>query len=108
MLSFSYQPSKENIVANLSLYNPTDADTKIHARIDVPLEKPILRKCSDYKLKILRFQCPLTTVFPPYNLVGMEFRVTINTATHSHTFSGPGSALTMSIADFLNLRLIRS
>jgi hypothetical protein len=44
MLNFSYQqPSKENIVVNLSLYNPTDAAKKIRARIDVPLEKPILK-----------------------------------------------------------------
>jgi hypothetical protein len=35
----------------------------------------------------------------------MEFRVTINTMTHSHTFSGPGSAFTMSIADFLEFTL---
>jgi hypothetical protein len=83
MLNFSsQQPSKENVVVNLSLYNPTNAVNKINARMDVPLEKPILRKMSDYKLTILRFQCPLTTVFPPYNLLGTEFRVTISTATN--------------------------
>jgi hypothetical protein len=106
MLNFSYQqPSKENVVVNLSLYNPTDAGKKIRARIDVPLEKPILRKTSDDKLTILRFQCPLTTVFPPYNLQGTEFQVTISTAYHSETRSGTGGTLSSYIGDFLEFLL---
>jgi hypothetical protein len=106
MLNFSYQqPSKENVVVNLSLYNPTDADKKIRARIDVPLEKPILRKMNDYKLTILRFQCPLTTVFPPYSLQGTEFQVTINTAYHSETRSGTGGTLSSYVGDFLDFLL---
>jgi hypothetical protein len=106
MLNFSYhQPSKENVVANLSLYNPTDAGKKIRARIDVPLEKPILRKMSDYKLTILRFQCPLTTVFPPYNLQGTEFQVTISTVTHREIRSVMGGTLSSYIGDFLEYLL---
>jgi hypothetical protein len=81
MQRFYFSPSKENLIANLSLYNPTNATNKIHANIDVALEKPILRKCSDYKLTILRFQCPLTTIFPPYSLASTEFKVIISTAT---------------------------
>jgi hypothetical protein len=105
MLNFSYQqPSKENVV-NLSLYNPTDAGKKIRARIDVPLEKPILRKMSDYKLTILRFQCPLTTLFPPYNLQGTEFQVTISTSFHSETRSSTGGTLSSYIGDFLEFLL---
>jgi hypothetical protein len=106
MLNFSYQqPSKENVVVNLSLYNPTDAGKKIRARIDVPLEKPILRKMNDYKLTILRFQCPLTTVFPPYSLQGTEFQVTISTATHSESRSVTGGTLSSYIGDFLDFLL---
>jgi hypothetical protein len=106
MLNFSYQqPSKENIVVNLSLYNPTDAGKKIRARIDVPLEKPILKKMSDYKLTILRFQCPLTTVFPPYSPQGTEFQVTISTSTHSESRSSTGGTLSSYIGDFLEFLL---
>jgi hypothetical protein len=106
MQSFTYfQPSKENVVANLSLYNPTESSTKIRARIDVPLEKPILRKCSDYKLTILRFQCPLTTVFPSYSLIGTEFKVTISTSTNSATYTTTGTTLSLYIGDFLGIIL---
>jgi hypothetical protein len=106
MLNFSYQqPFKENIVVNLSLYNPTDAGKKIRARIDVPLEKPILRKMSDYKLTILRFQCPLSTIFPLYSFQGTEFQVTISTATHSETRTSTGGGLTSYIGDFLDFLL---
>jgi hypothetical protein len=106
LLNFTYQqPSKENIVVNLSLYNPTDAGKKIRARIDVPLEKPILRKMSDYKLTILQFQCPLTTVFPPYSLQDTEFPVTISTSTHSETRSSTGRTLSSYIGDFLDFLL---
>jgi hypothetical protein len=106
MLNFTYQqPSKENIVVNLSLYNPTDAGKKIRARIDVPLEKPILKKMSYYKLTILRFQCPLTTVFPSYNLQGTEFQVTISTSFRSETRSSTGGTLSSYIGDFLEFLL---
>jgi hypothetical protein len=106
MLNFStQQPSKENVVVNLSLYNPTDSSTKIRARMDVPLEKTILRKMSDYKLTILRFQCPLTTVFPPYNLLGTEFKVTISIATNRSIHTSTGTILSSSIGDFLEINL---
>jgi hypothetical protein len=105
MQSFYFSLSKENLIANLSLYNPTSATKKIHANIDVALEKSILRKCSDYKLTILRFQCPLTTIFPPYSLASTEFKVTISTATHSETRSGIGGTLSSYIGDFLEFDL---
>jgi hypothetical protein len=60
---------------------------------------------SDYKLTILRFQCPLTTVFPPYNLQGTEFQVTISTAFRSETRSVTGGALSSYIGDFLEFLL---
>jgi hypothetical protein len=64
----------ENIVANLSLYNPIDADKAIPAVLDVPLEKPILDKCSNYKMTILRFQCPLYSV-PRFLIKGQNISV---------------------------------
>jgi hypothetical protein len=73
--------------------------------MDVSLEKPILRKCSDYKLTFLRFQCPLTTVFPSYNLVGTEFKVTISTAMNMETWTSTGSTLSSYIGDFLEFLL---
>jgi hypothetical protein len=65
----------ENIVANLSLFNPVDANTPIPAVLDVALEKPILDKCSNYKMTILRFNCPLYTIRPNYIIKGQEFIV---------------------------------
>jgi hypothetical protein len=106
MQSFTYfQPSKENVVANLSLYNPTDANMKIRARIDVPLEKPILRKCNDYKLTILQFQCPLTSIFPPYSLIGTQFIVEIGTNLQRHQELSTGNQISLSIQDFLEFLL---
>jgi hypothetical protein len=56
-------------------------------------------------MTILRFQCPLTTVFPPYNLLGTEFKVTISTATHSESRSSTGGTLSSYIGDFLEFLL---
>jgi hypothetical protein len=64
----------ENIVANLSLYNPIDANGPIPAVLDVPLEKPILDKCSNYKMTILRFNCPLYSV-PRFMIKGQVFGI---------------------------------
>jgi hypothetical protein len=65
----------ENIVANLSLFNPVDAKEPIPAVLDVPLEKPILDKCSNYKMTILRFYCPLSLIRPNYLIRGQRFEV---------------------------------
>jgi hypothetical protein len=82
-LEYSITPAKENIYVNLSLYNPVDSTKKIPANIDVALEKPILRKCNDYKLTILRFQCPLTSIYPPFSVKGQTFGVIIEAGSNS-------------------------
>jgi hypothetical protein len=101
--SFGRQPHSENIVANISLYNPVTATTKIPANIDVGLEKPILRKCSDYKLTILRFQCPLTSVFPPFTINGQIFTMTVNWNNTSSTITVTGNQTMNSITDFCRM-----
>jgi hypothetical protein len=65
----------ENIVVNLSMFNPFDAPAPIPAVLDVALEKPILDKCSNYKMTILRFHCPLYSIRPNYIIKGQEFVV---------------------------------
>jgi hypothetical protein len=65
----------ENIVANLSLYNPINATSNIEANIDVALEKPILKRCNDYKLTIVRFRIPLSNIVPSFDLNGNFFRI---------------------------------
>jgi hypothetical protein len=67
----------ENIMANISLYNPVTATQKIPANIDVALEKPILMRCKDYKLAVDLFQCPLTSVRPLYSLQGITLGIII-------------------------------
>jgi hypothetical protein len=68
----------ENIVANLTLFNKFDAKSPIPAVLDVVLEKPILDKCSNYKMAILRFQCPLYNIRPNYIIKGQEFIVRLD------------------------------
>jgi hypothetical protein len=46
-------PRGENIVANLSLYNPITASSPIPASIDVALEKPILRRCKTFVVRLV-------------------------------------------------------
>jgi hypothetical protein len=82
-LEYSITPAKENIYVNLSLYNPVDSAKKIPANIDVALEKPILKKCNDYKLTILRFQCPLTSIYPPFSVKSQTFGVIIESGSTS-------------------------
>jgi hypothetical protein len=65
----------ENIVANLTMFNPFDAKESIPAVLDIDLEKPILDKCSNYKMTILRFHCPLYSIHPNYIIKGQEFIV---------------------------------
>jgi hypothetical protein len=73
----------ENIIANISLYNPVTAK-KIPATIDVALEKPILMRFKDYKLAFDLFQCPLTSVRPLYLLQGITLGIIIrDTATNN-------------------------
>jgi hypothetical protein len=65
----------ENIVENLTMFNPFDVPAPIPAVLDVALEKPILDKCSDYKMTILRFHCPLYSIRPNYIIKGQQFVV---------------------------------
>jgi hypothetical protein len=89
----------ENIVANLSLYNPIDAKEPIPAVLDVPLEKPILDKCSNYKMTILRFNCPLYSI-PRFLIKGQTLivkyvRITRNNEEYigSQTFIDPVNSI---------------
>jgi len=76
----------DNIYINMSIFN--DQDKQIPAAIDVSLEKPIVEKASDYKLSIIRFTCPLTTV-PRYKLSGTtNFKVAIRRLLSQNNFFG--------------------
>jgi hypothetical protein len=77
MIEQEYKVKDENIVANLSLFNPYEANRAIDAYIDVSLEKPLLKKCSDYKLTIARFRIPLDTIYPAFTFERLNFNVTL-------------------------------
>jgi hypothetical protein len=77
MLNQEIKFKDENIVANLSLFNPYESDRLIDASIDVSLEKPILKRCSDYKLTIIRFRIPLDTIYPAFTFEKLNFNVTL-------------------------------
>jgi hypothetical protein len=79
---YTFQNKEENIVANLSLFNPISATSSIPAVIDIALEKPILLKASDYKMTILRFNAPLDSIYPNYDMVGKVFSIRFRTATN--------------------------
>jgi hypothetical protein len=102
-LQYSISPSKENIAVNLSLYNPVTADKNIPATIDVGLEKPILLKCNDYKLTIVRFQCPLTSVVPPYSVNGKTISLIIRNSSGPILQSVTLNQMVNSINDFLQI-----
>jgi hypothetical protein len=91
----------ENIVANLSLFNPIDAYTPIPAVLDVALEKPILNKCSDYKMTILRFYCPLSSIRPNYIIKGRTFVVRLYDGAKYYTRSLNILGIGQSIYEFL-------
>jgi hypothetical protein len=85
--TLTFNHSQQNITANLTLYNPIDNNMKIPATLDIGLEKPLLPKGKDYKLTILRFICPLSSVQPPFNLLGKTFEVIIKNDSTSNTAS---------------------
>jgi hypothetical protein len=60
--TLTFNHSHQNITANLTLYNPIDSMVKIPANLDIGLEKPLLPKGKDYKVTVLRFVSPLSTV----------------------------------------------
>jgi hypothetical protein len=103
MTSLSITPVGENIVANIGLYNPVGAPNKIRAELDVALEKPILNRCRDYKLTVLRFQCMLTSVRPLFSVDGKVFRLMLRTNFNSNTQTVVGSTSIESISDFVEM-----
>jgi hypothetical protein len=100
---YTFQSKGENIVANLSLYNPITATSSISAVIDVPLEKPILLKASDYKMTIIRFNAPLDSIQPNYDMTGKTFAIRFKTSNNVFTRSISGDNIVgFSILSFLN------
>jgi hypothetical protein len=102
---YTFQSKGENIVANLSLFNPITATTSIPAVIDIALEKPVLPKASDYKMTILRFNAPLDSIFPNYDMSGRELTIRFRTNTGSvftRSISGD-NIVGFSILNFLNV-----
>jgi hypothetical protein len=102
-MSLSITPAGENIVANIGLYNPIEATKKIRAELDVALEKPILNRCKDYKLTVLRFQCMLTSVKPLFSVYGKVFRLMLRTSFGSNTQTVIGTSSIESISDFVEM-----
>jgi hypothetical protein len=100
---YTFQSKGENIVANLSLYNPITATSSIAAVIDVPLEKPILLKASDYKMTIIRFNAPLDSILPNYDMSGRTFTIRFRAGPNVYTRSISGNNIVaFSILGFLN------
>jgi hypothetical protein len=102
---YSFQSKGENIVANLSLFNPITATSSIPAVIDIALEKPILLKASDYKMTILRFNAPLNSIFPNYDMTGRTFTIRFRTNTgqvFTRSISGD-NIVGFSILNFINV-----
>jgi hypothetical protein len=91
---FTFQNKEENIVANLSLFNPIKANSSIPAVIDIALEKPILPKASDYKMTIVRFNAPLNSIPPNYDMSGSTFTI---------RFIRDSNILGFSIANFVGV-----
>jgi len=89
----------DNIFINLTLYNSTD--THIPASIDVGLEKPILKNASDYKLSVIRFECPLYDVFPSYDLSSLTLQGGIYYSGNSYIVTYPGPVYSNTINDFV-------
>ncbi|MCS7318162.1 MAG: hypothetical protein NZZ41_07670 [Candidatus Dojkabacteria bacterium] len=98
---YTFQPKGENIVANLSLYNPINSVSNIPASIDIGLEKPILLKCSDYKMTILRFNAPLNNISPTFNMEGKNFSARFRWSTFTLVRTISGSNINFSISSFI-------
>jgi hypothetical protein len=100
--TLTFNHSHQNITANLTLYNPIDNGVKIPATLDIGLEKPLLPKGKDYKVTVLRLVCPLSTVQPPFSLLGKTFEVIIENNSTSGTASQTISSTVQSISDFVS------
>jgi hypothetical protein len=97
-----YKQKDVNIVANLSLYNPPTSSSPIEASIDVSLEKPIVKKMSDYKLTIARFRVPLFSTYPAFDLKNLFFQVTFHYSNTNYSQSLTISSIIYSISEFVN------
>jgi hypothetical protein len=100
--TLTFNHSQQNITANLTLYNPIDNNNmKIPANLDIGLEKPLLPKGKDYKLTVLRFVCPLSSVQPPFSLLGKTFEVIIKKNSNSREASQKINTNVQSLSDFV-------
>jgi hypothetical protein len=99
----TFNHSHQNITANLTLYNPIDNIGKIPANLDIGLEKPLLPKGKDYKVTVLRFVCPLSTVSPPFSLKGKIFEITIKNNSTSGNANQNITTEVQSISDFVSI-----
>jgi hypothetical protein len=100
---YTFQIKGENIVANLSLFNPITATSSIPAIIDVAIEKPILPKASDYKMTIIRFNAPLDSIIPNYDMSDRTFTIRFRAGPNVYTRSISGSNIvSFSILSFIN------
>jgi hypothetical protein len=98
-----YKQKDDNIVANLSLYNPSTATQPLDASMDVSLEKPLLHRMSDYKLTIARFRVPLGNIFPSFDLRNLVFQVTFTYNGTPYSSSVTVNNVVYTISEFVNL-----
>jgi hypothetical protein len=98
-----FNHSHQNITANLTLYNPIDNVVKIPANLDIGLEKPLLPKGKDYKVTVLRFVCPLSTVSPSFSFKGKTFDVVIRNNLSS---GNTGQNITTEVQAYQTLYLL--
>jgi hypothetical protein len=93
----------ENIVANLTMFNLFDAPSPIPAVLDVVFEKPILDKCSNYKMTMLCFHCPLYSIRPNYIIKGQKFEVRLFDGANYYYASTSVGQICNNISEFLRL-----
>jgi hypothetical protein len=94
-----YKQRDENIVANLSLYNPPNSGKPI----EVSLEKLIIKRMSVYKLTIARFKVPLFNIFASFDLRNLLFQVTFRVAGVNYTNSQTIVNTIYSISEFITV-----
>jgi hypothetical protein len=71
--------------------------------LDIALEKPLILKGKDYKLTVLRFICPLSSINPPFSLKGKTFKVAIKNNSASGYASETITSQVRSISDFVSI-----
>jgi hypothetical protein len=101
VVSTVFKQKDENIVTNFSLYTPPTSSNPIEVSIDVFLEKPILKRMSDYKLTIARFRVPLFSSYPAFDLKNLFFQVTLRNKNVNYSQSLTVSNIIYSISEFV-------